>query len=199
MRKNTVAALCAVAIGSFFLLGMPPAAFAQAEEETVENTENTDTTSDTIQTTIPDALRRPQRGEAARFPTDLEIGELGQGKAPDGAYLFATEVLAALAKGNSAADALSGSPEALIAGYIEELSSIQTARFRIGGGRIEADETVSFLVRFLGSEEGITGELFLVQKEDRWRLDELILEPPRTFAETRDAHRFVFSPYERFF
>jgi len=154
--------------------------------------------------TIPDVLRRPQTGEPPRLPQDFEIGDLGQGQAPDGAYFFARNVLAALTASNSEAPALAAFPPALIENHIEEIGGIEPLSFRIGGGRIEADESVSFLVRFIGREESIVGELFLLGSSDSegsefWLLDDLILEEPRSLAEIRDAHRFIFSPYERFF
>jgi len=149
--------------------------------------------------TVPDVLRRPQLGEPPRLPQDFEIGDLGQGQAPDGAYLFARNVLAALAASNSEAPALAAFPSARIANHIEEIGGIEPLSFRIGGGRVEGDESVSFLVRFIGNEQSITGELFLLEGSDSWLLDDLILEEPRSLAEIRDAHRFIFSPYERFF
>ena len=151
--------------------------------------------------TIPDALRRPQGGEMPRLPRDLVIGEMGQGQAPDEAYRFARDLAAALTAGNETAEEFAGFPPSLIANHLEELSGITPLRFRIGGGRIEADGNVSFLVRFLGREESITGELFLQREEEpeRWLLDDIILEEKRTLSEVRDAHRFIFSTYERFF
>ena len=70
---------------------------------------------------------------------------------------------------------------------------------------MEADGSVSFLVRFLGSEESIAGELYLVKAEEpnseiaRWQLDDFILEEKRELSEIRDSYRYDFSPYERFY
>ena len=164
--------------------------------------------------TVPDALRRPQRGELPRYPQDFVIGELGRGQAPEEAYRFARNLLAALAAGNNAAPVFALSPPALIGSHIEEIRGLEPRTFRLGGGRAEADGNVSFLVRFVGREESITGELFIRQapaegaspalngsppEPGRWLLDELILEERRTLADIRDSYRFVFSPYERFF
>ncbi|MDR2072525.1 MAG: hypothetical protein LBP60_03725, partial [Spirochaetaceae bacterium] len=83
----------------------------------------------------------------------------------------------------------------------------------IGGGRVESDGSVSFLIRFLGREKSITGELYLWQEENaanspggavepglRWKIDDILLEAPRNLAEGK------YSPggadttlYERFF
>jgi len=151
--------------------------------------------------TIPDALRRPQRGELPRYPQDVVIGELGQGQAPADAYRFARNILAALVAGNYEAPVFSGFPPSLIERHIEEIGGIQPQSYRIGGGRTEIDGYVSFLIRFLGREESITGELFIHQREnsEQWFLDDLLLEERRSLTEIRGSHRFIFSPYERFF
>ena len=149
-----------------------------------------------VVSTIPDVLRRPERGEAPRYPRDMVIGELGQGQAPREAYHFAQNLLGALIRGNEAAPDLAALTEELL----EEISGLEPRTYRLGGGRIEADGTVSFLVRFVGRMESITGELFVRETEsESWLLDDLILEERRALTEIRDSYRFDFSPYERFF
>jgi len=160
--------------------------------------------------TIPDVLRRPERGEAPRYPTDVVIGDLGQGESPDGAYLFAKELLSALVAGNKEAEILKGLGSVLTENIFEEMNDLGSRSYRLGGGRTEADGSVSFMIRFLGSEESITGELYLRQAENpeetaelpgggKWLLDDLILEEKRELTEIRDSYRYDFSPYERFF
>ncbi|MCL2231686.1 MAG: hypothetical protein FWB99_01245 [Treponema sp.] len=152
--------------------------------------------------TIPEALRRPQRGESPRYPQDVVIGELGRGQAPEEAYRFALSILAAMAAGNSGSPALQSAPPALIASHIQDIGSMDGPRnVRLGGGRVEADGNVSFLVRFVGREESVTGELFIRRAEntEQWFFDDIVLEEKRSLAEIRDSHRFIFSPYERFF
>jgi hypothetical protein len=178
---------------------IPRTAFAQ-EQESLVNEDAADHDPAMLQIrTAPEALRRPQRGEPARYPEDFEIGALGQGQAPEAAYLFALNVLAALTAGDRAAPALAALPQAILGNRIEEIGSIEPLSFRIGSGRVEADETVSFLVRFIGREESITGELFLFEGSEQWLLDDLIIEEARSLADIRSDHRFIFSPYERFF
>jgi hypothetical protein len=92
-------------------------------------------------------------------------------------------------------DSLSGISESTL----QEIQSIRTRDYRLGGGRIEADGFVSFLVRFIGPEESITGELFIRPERERWLLDELLLEKKRPLSEIGDSYRYTFSPYERFF
>ena len=152
--------------------------------------------------TIPDALRRPQTGESPRYPQDVVIGELGRGQAPEEAYRFARGLLAALAAGNSGSPALADAPPALIESHIRDIGSLDGPRnARIGGGRVEADWNVSFLVRIVGREESVTGELFVRRTENtgQWFFDDIVLEERRSLTEIRDSHRFIFSPYERFF
>ena len=180
---------------------------------------------------VPNMLRRPDRGESPRFPRDLVIGELGQGEAPSGAYVFARNLLYSIIRENGEHQILTENEEEQI--LIEngeeqilaengeeqiltesntslsnirfkEISAIRTRNFRIGGGRIEPDGHVSFLFRFIGPEESISGELFISQTEDSdgniiWRLDDFILEERRLLREIRDSYRYDFSHYERFF
>ena len=161
---------------------------------------------------IPDALRRPEQGEALRYPTDVVIGDLGQGKSPEKAYQFARELLVILLTGSKDAEIVKGAPSVLTEELLAEIKSLGPRSYRLGGGRIEADGSVSFMVRFLGSEASITGELYLRQAErpaqpddavsagdEKWFLDDLILEEKRELSEIRDSYRYDFSPYERFY
>jgi hypothetical protein len=114
---------------------------------------------------IPEELLRPRRGEAPRYPIDTVIGALGQGAASPEAYLFAREVLAALTAGNKDAPSLSAMNSVLLEGFLSLLETISPRSYRIGSGREEPDGAVSFLVRFIGREQGIVGELFVRQEE----------------------------------
>ena len=139
----------------------------------------------------------------------MVIGPLGQGKATREAYLFASDVAAALLANNKDAASLSAMNSVLLEAYLRSLEQISPHVFRLGGGRTEDDGAVSFLVRFIGREQAITGELFIRMEEtdenntDRtnWIFEDIILEDARN----RDAdiekgdQRFDFSPYERLF
>jgi len=161
--------------------------------------------------TIPSVLLRPERGESPRYPRDLVIGELGQGESSDEAYKFARDLLSALSTGVSDAPVLSGTGSLITKDIADTILSIAPRGYRLGGGRIEADGSVSFLLRFYGSEESITGEMFIRQEEqeesedkvpakkEKWFLDDFILEDIRALSEIRDSYRYDFSPYERFF
>jgi hypothetical protein len=114
---------------------------------------------------IPEILLRPQRGEAPRYPYDTVIGPLGQGEAPREGYLFARQVASALVAGNAAAPSLAAMNRASLESLLSVLNGISPRTYRIGGGREEADGAVSFVVRFVGREQGITGELYIRLQE----------------------------------
>jgi hypothetical protein len=92
---------------------------------------------------------------------DTVIGPLGRGETSEAAYLFARKVSAALTAGNRNDPSLSAMNSVSLEAFISELSGIKPLVWRLGGGREEPDGAVSFLVRFLGRERGITGELYI--------------------------------------
>jgi hypothetical protein len=162
---------------------------------------------------IPEELLRPGRGEAPRYPIDTVIGELGQGKASASAYAYANTVISALFSGRIDHPAFSSLSADMQTSYMSALDAIGPRSYRIGGGREEADGAVSFMVRFIGREYGITGELFIryVTREiqngeetetvGNWVFEELILEEAKDLEseQQESANRYDFSPYERFF
>jgi hypothetical protein len=174
---------------------------------------------------IPEALLRPQRGEAPRYPVDTVIGPLGRGESSAEAYLFARKVSAALTAGNRNDPSLSGMNSVSLEAFVSELGGISPQAYRLGGGREEPDGAVSFMVRFLGRDMGITGELYIRFRESEpaaaepaeaaeaaeapaavartvpaiWIFEDLILEEPLERVTEEDTQRFDFPPYERFF
>jgi len=163
---------------------------------------------------IPEALLRPARGESPYYPIDTVIGELGQGEASSASYFFANSVLRGLLSGEMSHPSLVYINSAMRESYLSELKVISPVNFRIGGGREEADGAVSFMVRFIGGEQAITGELYIryvtreIQGEGEevttvgsWTFEELLLEEARERDAERQesAYRIDFFPYERFF
>jgi hypothetical protein len=145
---------------------------------------------------VPDMLRRPQRGEAPRYPEDTIIGPIGAGQASAGAYSQARSLMSALVRKDQ--DALTAQFGNMVADeFLAKLNPITPRTFRIGSGREEPDGTTSFLVRFIGREKWIVGELFLRSDATGWRFDALVLEGPQDANET--SYHYDFSPYERFF
>jgi hypothetical protein len=126
---------------------------------------------------IPEELLRPRKSEAPRYPIDTVIGELGQGKAPKEAYEIAQNAAAALLSGNINAPVLSPVSKVYLEGWTDMLNEVNPQIYRLGGGREEPDGSVSFLVRFAGREQGITGELF-VRAEERHQPAPVVAAPP---------------------
>jgi len=129
---------------------------------------------------IPQELLRPRRGEAPRYPIDMVIGALGQGDAPPEAYAIAQKTTAALLAGNMNVPVLSSVNKVFLEDCMTKLKSINPQSSRLGSGREEPDGSFSFLVRFIGREEGITGELFVRFEERRPRI-----QPPPPVKETK--------------
>jgi hypothetical protein len=97
----------------------------------------------------------------------MVIGPLGQGRAPQEAYAIARNTAAALLAGNMSAPVLASVNKVFLEGCMDMLNTVNPQFFRLGGGREEPDGSVSFLVRFVGREQGITGELFVRFEERR--------------------------------
>ena len=116
---------------------------------------------------IPEELLRPRRDEAPRYPIDTVIGTLGQGQAPPEAYDLAKNAAAAFLAGNMDASVFSPVSKVFVETCMSMLNAINPQFFRLGNGREEPDGSVSFLVRFVGREQGITGELFVRFEERR--------------------------------
>jgi len=163
---------------------------------------------------IPEDLLRPARGEAPRYPVDIVIGELGRGSASAAAYFYANSVVTGFMSGLMGHPALSSIESVIRESLLDSIKLVNPESFRIGAGRIEADGVASFLVRFIGKEQGIVGELYIryrsrqIEGQDgemtttgSWVFDELILEEARGLdIEFKEAvNRLDFNPYERFY
>jgi hypothetical protein len=112
--------------------------------------------------TIPAELLRPQRGEETpRYPRDTVIGELGRGSASEESYGFARNVLQGALSLNRESALLAGADSALLEDLFAALEVIEALKYRIGGGREEPDGSTSFLFRFIGREQSLSGELYV--------------------------------------
>jgi len=133
---------------------------------------------------IPEELLRPKRGEEPRFPVDTVIGELGQGEAPLAAYSYAKTVAAGLISASKDHPGLAGINAALREEYLSAVEEIYPRSYRLGGGREEADGAVSFMIRLIGKDAGITGELFV-----RYVIRQIVTEnkAPAAAAEIKEA------------
>ncbi|MDR2078814.1 MAG: hypothetical protein LBP74_03705 [Treponema sp.] len=151
--------------------------------------------------TIPETLRQPQRGnESPRYPRDAVIGELGRGLADEEAYLYARNVLEGVLSGNRESALLAGAAQSLLEDLFTGLEPLSPQKYRLGGGREEADGATSFLFRFLGRDMSLAGELYLRLVDEKWQLEDILVEEARAISEKgMNTYRFDFSPYERFF
>jgi hypothetical protein len=113
---------------------------------------------------IPQELLRPRYGEEPLFPKDYVIGELGRGDATEETYRMAREIVAGLAAGNGNIDRVVF-PDYKRMAALDKLTALGVRSWRVGGGRSEGGGVYSFLVRFLGREKSITGELYLLWQE----------------------------------
>jgi len=155
---------------------------------------------------IPEALLRPQRGEPPRYPIDTVIGELGRGNATEAAHSFAVSVCDGLLSGDLRHTSLLTINSSERERYISALDIIVPLSYRLGGGREEADGAISFLVRFIGRDQGISGELYIrfITRENtqgHWIFEELLLDEAkdREIEQQESIYRYDFNPYERFF
>ena len=130
---------------------------------------------------VPEDLRRPDRGEAPRYPRDLVIGELGRMESPEGAYNYAQSILSAIVGNRRDSQVLSDSGFRFSDSLFNQIESIRPRYYRIGGGRREVDGSISFIIRIVGSNESITGELYVRPSETTQpeiKLADSPIEPP---------------------
>jgi hypothetical protein len=200
VRKFSIVRLLALTL----LLFIPIFAFSQEQIEMERASRGS----------IPEELLRPKRGEAPRYPIDVVIGELGKGTASDAAFSFANYICAAFLSGNKDNSALASIDSVLKESLLSSLDVISPLSYRLGGGREEADGAISFLVRFIGKDQGITGELYIryltkqtegadgeIKTTGRWIFEELLLEEARNreVEQKESMYRADFYPYERFY
>jgi hypothetical protein len=128
----------------------------------------------------------------------------------DAARLAATQALSALVAGNRNAAVFSRLGASSRNELFAAVAVVEPRRYRIGEGREEADGSYSFLVRFLGRDFGIAGELYLRFEPERdddsgaagsgvWLLDDLLLEEERPLGERIEESIYDLPPYERMF
>ena len=174
---------------------------------------------------LPPELLRPRYGEDPFFPRDYVIGKIGRCDASEESYRYARLIIANLAAGDGKTEGVQFSEQKRL--YVRQnIGILGTRTWRVGGGRVEPDGSVSFLIRFLGRENSITGELYLRKEEPKagaeekedvkgddiidditadeetvfWLVDDILLEPPRSLAEGKFGPSGAdMMPYERFF
>ncbi|MCL2721447.1 MAG: hypothetical protein FWD47_08930 [Treponema sp.] len=149
---------------------------------------------------IPEDLFRPAKGESAFYPIDTVIGEMGRGRASVSAFSFANLMGNALLSGQMNNPVLMSINSSVRERYLSAIRIVNPLNIRIGGGRELPDGTVSFLIRFVGRDQAVTGEMYIRFISGNWTLDELHLEEARfRDNENRETHRSNYFPYERFY
>ncbi|MDR0558203.1 MAG: hypothetical protein LBG43_10150, partial [Treponema sp.] len=108
--------------------------------------------------TVPGSLSRPQKGEAARYPEDMIIGALGIGEAAEEAYEYVKKTLSGFLVQRREAEGVSGDVWRRTKASIDAVSP---RKFRLGGGRRDADGGTSFIFRFIGRERWVVGEIYV--------------------------------------
>jgi hypothetical protein len=157
----------------------------------------------------------------------LVIGSLGRGNVPAEARRAALGIMAALSAGSRDAPSLASIGPMAREELFSSLEEIRPRTYRVGEGREEPDGSCSFLVRFLGREQGIAGELYLRFRlpppeeaavsagapaeaaagaapamppaAGAWVLDDLLLEEKHNLGETVQEPLFDLPPYERLY
>jgi hypothetical protein len=148
---------------------------------------------------IPEVLMRPSREKEPFYPVDAVIGLLGNGDVSYAANMYARGVLRDLMRANREAETLQNlSPDSLNEA-MTKLSEVTPRKVRLGGGREETDGSVSFLFRFMSSENELSGELYIRSEEDKWKIEDIILEEPQKLSIGSESFTSTYTPYERFY
>ncbi|MDR2521692.1 MAG: hypothetical protein LBC72_03955 [Spirochaetaceae bacterium] len=149
---------------------------------------------------VPEELRRPRRDEQPVFPHDAVIGELGRGQAEGGVYRYARNVLYDLVMQKKTSAFLKNLDEAELASLFEKLAQVAPRKYRLGGGLVEPDGSVSFLYRFLGREYEAFGSVYFLAGEDgKFSLDAIIMEDVVETGKTLNLAEYPYLPHERFY
>ena len=122
-------------------------------------------------TPLPPELLRPRYGEDPLFSRDYVIGKMGRCDASEESYRYARLIVAGLAAGDGKTEGVQFSEQKRL--YVKQgIGSLGTRAWRVGGGRVEPDGSVSFLIRFLGRANSVTGELYLRKEEPKAETEE---------------------------
>ncbi|GMO47118.1 MAG: hypothetical protein Ta2G_02460 [Termitinemataceae bacterium] len=146
---------------------------------------------------VPQNLLVPTRSDLQIYPIDAVIGVIGQGDSDDRAFVLARGILNDVQKkAESERLAISASERAKLFAKIDEVGP---RKFRIGGGQLEEDGSTSFLFRFIGREKELAGELYLINNDGKFVLDDILTEDVKPLSSIENINTYVFTPYERFY
>jgi hypothetical protein len=148
---------------------------------------------------VPEALIRPAREQGAFYPVDAVIGPLGIEDLAGEAAEYAKTVMQELLSQDAASASIANLGTDITGDAMEKLSEAAPHKWRIGGGREEADGSVSFLFRFMGREKEVSGELYLRSADGGWKTEDVIFNTPKELTIGADAFSSAYTPYERFY
>jgi hypothetical protein len=142
-------------------------------------------------------LSAPGVAEALRPPRDYVIGALGPEDGNPAPYREAVSALNELVSGRTIDVRLTGNGSVGLAVILARLSSLGGAvAVRVGSPLPEGAGSMSFLVRLVGKDASLSGEIRMVSAADgRWLVDFLALD-----SDDSDAGAPGFDPltYKRF-
>jgi hypothetical protein len=146
----------------------------------------------------PDSVRRPEHLSNPLYPRDVSIGELGQGDASSVCYSYAKSALRELEQSNKSDKFFKLLPQAEIDGVVKKVSDVAPVRSRLGGGKEGVDGDFSFLFRFIGLQDELTGVIYLRNDEGAWKITDIITDDPRAILEATASEQ-GWPPYDRFY
>ncbi|MDR0539767.1 MAG: hypothetical protein LBG74_04595 [Spirochaetaceae bacterium] len=148
---------------------------------------------------LPEDLLRPTRA-APVYPRDGVIGELGAGAADEAAYRFAHSLLAGLLAAKEKDTLLRALPEAERAAVWDKIAQVEPRKYRLGGGLVEPDGSVSFLYRITGREKEVSGSLYMLPADGgRHTLDSILMEEVVETSAVKEIWDYAYLPYARFY
>jgi hypothetical protein len=150
---------------------------------------------------LPESLRRPEFVVEPLYPKDLSIGDLGPGSAPLEAYNYSRRVLSDLQQSKKTSELLATIPSETVDNIIVALGKNAPRKFRVGGGKEGVDGSTSFMFRYIGREEELSGAIYLRgQAGGKWQLEDIILEEPRSLEDAKQSDNpYLWLPYDRFY
>jgi hypothetical protein len=148
---------------------------------------------------VPEVLKRPNREAEWVYPVDAAIGQLGSGEASAAANAYARTVLRDLMRLNRNAESIKDIDSEQLDEAMTKLGETEPRKFRLGGGRDEIDGSVSFLFRFIGRENGLSGELYIRSEDGTWKAEDIIVDDVQKLTRESDAYTETYTPYERFY
>lgn len=132
----------------------------------------------------------PSGGESAVYPQDFAIGELGFPSSFPEASAFVLSFLSALEQGSINTTQFSHPADVDIKNIKNTVASVTPRYFRLGRGKEGNDRSLSFLFRYIGSEQSVIGELYLIPEKGSYVIQDMELESPETDKSKDGSYRY---------